>query len=319
MKKIITMVLLASLCITACACSMQTSNPGVLDESLQNSIVQGTETDSTTNEVLPIPKPEHVILLDGSITTDQYTLVADGEGCYVSFMEEYMATESELNACRSGEIHFDSIADMVDSLKNSRFEKDEQIIMQAAFPKTDKGIVVCDLNRLYDATTPEETVVQAISLSGQYYDFVIAQEEMFESGWIVYTSEKAMNQVKSRMYVWTDGATITRDENSSFDGVPCRIVEYHNTTESYRDIYIEVEQDGKKMDVVLRYLLKDERQAPERVSDTAPWQMLMFCEDDGAFYRVTIGNMLQTPTYNWISSFGLTPYIPDVANDVVAE
>ena len=199
---------------------------------------------------------------------------------------------------------------VVESFQNNVFESHERITIQAAFPKSEKGTKICDLNRLYDAIKPAETMVTKISLSGQYYDFVITQEGLFASGWIVYTSETGWQKARERTYAWTNGATITRDEESTFDGVPCRIVEYRNTTETYRDILIETEQDGKKVDMVLRYLLEDKRACPERVSDSAPWQLRIFSEDNGVFYEVVIGTMLDTPTYEWLSSFGLTPYVP---------
>lgn len=277
-------------------------------------IPAAAHTDPAPVETAPPLPPEHVTLLAGTHTTDQYTLTADDEGCYVTFFEEHAATKEDMSACRVGEIYFDSMADMVDSIQNNRFEEHERITMQAAFPKTDKGIKICDLNRLYDVVKPTETRVTRIALSGQYYDFVITQEGLFESGWVVYTSEEGWQRDRDRAYNWSEGATVTRDEESTFDGMPCRIVEYKFTTETYRDIYIEVEENGKKTDIVLRYLLRDTRVAPERVSDTAPWRLQIFGEENGAMYKVVIGNLLQTPTYEWFSSFGLTPYAPDAGD-----
>ena len=316
-KRMLCVVMVVLLMFAMASCSTQPDAPA--DSTAEQTDTVFDETTASAMENQPVPKPEHVTLLEGALSTDQYTLTADGEGCYVSFFEEYVATESELKACRTGEIHFDSLADMVESFQNDRFDDDERIIMQAAFPKSEKGIKVCDLNRLYDVTKPAETVVKQVSLSGQYYDFVIAQEGMFEFGWIVYTNEKAWNTNKDQSFVRFDSGTVTCDEKSTFDGVPCRIVEYYNTTETYRDIYIEVEENGKKTDIVLRYLLEDNRAYAERVSDTAPWQLLMFCEEDGLFYNVVIGYMLQTPTYEWLSSFGLTPYVPSASDNLATE
>ncbi len=314
MKKICMALFLICLCAIFCACSTKPSEPDGSDVSTAGSAFP----DTVANEAESVVKPEHVILLEGTHATEQYTITADEEGCFVTFLEEYVATKDELNACMSGEIHFDSLADMVASFQNNVFESSERITIQAAFPKSEKGTKICDLNRLYDAIKPAETMVTKISLSGQYYDFVITQEGLFASGWIVYTSETGWQKDRERTYAWTNGATITRDEESTFDGVPCRIVEYRNTTETYRDILIETEQDGKKVDMVLRYLLEDKRACPERVSDSAPWQLRIFGEDNGVFYEVVIGNMLDTPTYKWLSSFGLTPYVP-ASGDLATE
>ena len=318
MKRIITLCILAAIFISVCSCNEQwigtnhhdTLNPGaeVTDPESQQSM----DTEVTT-------QPEHVILVDESLMTDQYTIHASEDGCYLVFFDEYQASESDKNAAMTNSIHFESVEDMVDCFRKNSFESHQRIIMQATFPETDKGIQICNLNRLYNIAKPAETEVKQVSLSGQYYKFSIAEEGMFDFGWVAYTNEESLNAVRDQMYVWSEGATVTRREETTFDGVPCRIVEYYNSTETYRDVYIEVEKDGKKMDIVMRYLLQDHREYPEQVPDVAPWQVLMFCEDNGVFYRVTIGEMLKTPTYEWLSSFGLTPYVPASDGNMATE
>ena len=54
---------------------------------------------ASETETQPTPKPEHVTLVDGTISTDQYTLTADGAGCYVEFFEEYEAKNELLAKC----------------------------------------------------------------------------------------------------------------------------------------------------------------------------------------------------------------------------
>lgn len=45
----------------------------------------------------------------------------------------------------------------------------------------------------------------------------------------------------------------------------------------------------------------------------------MYCESDGSFYDVTIHEMTETPTYEWLSSFGLTPYVPRADGGLAVE
>ena len=310
MKKTLILVLIVVTVITTCSCNGQTAAPNVTD---------GTEmtdafADSTTAlsaETEPFSKPEHVTLVEGTVTTDQYVIEADENGCYMTFFEEYQASEEDKNAAMTNSIHFESMEDMVDSFRNNTFEDYERVTMQATFPKTEKGIEICNFNRLYNIAKPAETQVSQVSLSGQYYTFVISEEGMFNFGWVSYTSEEGITGIKSQVYGWSDGATITRQEKTTFDGVPCEIVEYYNRTETYRDIYMDIQENGVKKEILIRYLLKDGRDYPEKVSDIAPWQVVMFCEIDGVFYRVTIGEMLKTPSFEWLSSFGLAPYVPD--------
>jgi len=288
------------------------------DEFPQDTVTAETQfghMPDTNPEASQLGQPEHVTLIDGTLSTEQYTLTADTSGCYVNFFDEYTASEEDKLACMLMEIYFDSVSDLVNSFQTNRFEENERVVMQASFPQNEKGIQICDLNHLFDVTLPEDTIVSSIALHGGTYDFFLTCE-LFDYASVSYVDDWTVS--KDRMYDWSKGATITRDEESTFDGVPCRIVEYTNSAETYRDIFIETEQDGKKADMVLRYLLEDRRVNPERVSDTAPWTVKMYCEDDGVYYKVSIDELTETPTYEWLSSFGLTPYVP-VSGDLAAE
>lgn len=318
MKKAFVLLLIALLSITACSCNGQTTDPNRTDVTqMTDTVADSTTAPSVEND--PPAKPEHVTLVDGRVTTDQYVIEADEDGCYLTFFEEYQASEEDKNAAMTNSIHFDSLEDMVDCFRNNSFEPYQRITMQATFPQSEKGIQVCDFNRLYNITKPAETQVSQVSLSGQYYTFNIIEEGMFNFGWVSYTSEEGINGMKSQLYGWSVGETITRQEETTFDGVPCEIVEYYNSAETYRDIYMDIQENGVKKEILIRYLLKDNRDYPERISDIAPWQVVMFCEEDGIFYRVTIGEMLKTPSYEWLSSFGLTPYVPASDGNMATE
>ncbi len=313
-KRIVCMMMVLVLILTAISCSTQPDVPAE-STAAQTDAISG-ETTPVEIETQSIPKPEHVTLIDGTLSTDQYTLTADGVGCYIEFFEEYEASEEDKLACQIGEIYFDSMADLATGFRESKLDEYRSIVLQAAFTKTEKGYQICDLNHLYDAALPEGAYVSSVALHSTTYDFFV-RGELFKSGWISYVDDWTTS--KDRMYDWSKGATITRDEEPTFDGVPCRIVEYYNSAETYRDIFIETEQNGKTVYMVLRYLLEDQRPFPERVSDTAPWNVRMYCEDNGVFYEVSLKELTETPTYEWLAAFGLTPYVPAASGDPVTE
>ena len=292
--------------------------PAVTDGSNTSAQTDATPGEMTASETetQPTPKPEHVTLVDGTISTDQYTLTADGAGCYVEFFEEYEASREDKLACSVIEIYFDSMADLATGFRENKLDDYQRIILQASFPKTEKGFQICDLNHLYDAALPADAYVSSVALHGTTYDLFV-RGDLFKSGSVSYVKDWTTS--KDRMYDWSKGATVTRDEASTFDGVPCRIVEYYNSTQTYRDIFIETEKAGKTVYMVLRYLLEDQRPFPERVSDTAPWNVLMYCEDDGVLYKVSLKELTETPTYEWLASFGLTPYVPAGGGELATE
>ena len=289
----------------AVSCHTSPHTPVESTAELSNSVSDGTNAPEIQEQ--PIPESIHVTLVEGTLSTDQYTLVADESGCYIRFLDEYAASDEDKLACSVIEISFDSMADLVAGFQNNQLNEHQRIILQASFPMNEKGIEICDLNHLYDAVLPDGTCVSSVTLHGETYDCFV-KGELFKSGSVSYVEDWTTS--KDRMYDWSKGATVTREEDSTFDGVPCRIVEYYNSTQTYRDIFVETDHEGKKVDMVLRYLLEDKRPFPERVSDTAPWNVRMYCEDNGVFYDISLKELTETPSYEWLSSFGLTPYVP---------
>ena len=313
-KSVVMFFLCCVIVLTAISCSTQ---PDVPMESTAEQSNSGLD-ETTASEIVEQPNPEYVheTLVEGTLSTDQYTLVADESGCYISFLDEYAASDEDKLACSVMEISFDSMADLVNGFRNNQLNEHQRIVLQSAFPMNEKGIKICDLNRLYDAVLPDGTYVSSVMLHGETYDCFV-KGDLFKSGSLSYVDDWTTS--KDRMYDWSKGATVTREEKSTFDGVSCRIVEYYNSTQTYRDIFIETEKDGKKVDMVIRYLLEDKRPFPESVSDTAPWNVRMYCEDNGVFYDISLKEFTETPTYEWLSSFGLTPYVPPTEDVFPAE
>ena len=266
----------------------------------------GTETTDT-------PRP-----FDWNIDTDRYTIQNIDGVCYMTFKAGFVATDSDKQNCQSMEIYFDSVKDMVDAFTKDTLTSAQMIVVQSAFPSTDRGYALWSTEALFDACTPDGIAVHSMALHGEYYDFFLMGEGILR-GTVSYNTEKYIQWSKDLLYDWSEGATVTKQEISSLDGVPCEILEYKNSTETYRDIIIETEADGKKVDMVIRYLLEDERKHPERVSDTHPWSVLIYGEEHGNHYSITLDELTVTPTYEWLSSFGLTPYVPSAERDLPTE
>ncbi len=280
----------------------------LFDETEELTCVISEET--TAIEIETVPP------IDWNISTERYRMKEIDGKCYIVFMDEYMASDEDRKACQLIEIYFDSMEDMVQAFVNNNLTPDRELIVQARFPKTENGIALWRTDRLYNVTLPDGVEVSSMALHGETYDYFV-KGEMIKSGWVSCIEDWTLD--KARMYDWSKGATVTREEESTFDGVPCRIVEYYNSAETYRDIFIETEQNGKMVYMVLRYLLEDKRPFPERVSNTAPWTVKIFCEDNGVYYFVSLKELTETPTYEWLSSFGLTPYVPAASSNLTTE
>ena len=266
----------------------------------------GTETTDT-------PRP-----FDWNIDTDRYTIQNIDGVCYMTVKAGFVATDSDKQNCQSMEIYFDSVKDMVDAFTKDTLTSAQMIVVQSAFPSTDRGYALWSTEALFDACTPDGIAVHSMALHGEYYDFFLIGEGILR-GTVSYNNEEYIQWSKDLLYDWSEGATVIKREASVFDSVPCEILEYKNSTETYRDIIIETEADGKKVDMVIRYLLADERKRPERVSDTHPWTVLIYGEDHGNYYSITLDELTVTPTYEWLSFFGITPYVPTTDNGFPTE
>lgn len=302
-KSILSVLLCCATMMIAVSCSRTNDMPE------QSAGADNTTAKTTAAEV------ETAEPVNWNISTERYSIQEIDGKCYITFKDEYAASEEDRKACQLMEVYFDSMDDMVQAFLHNGLDPNQEICIQAVFPKTDNGISLWSADELYAATLPEGVEVSSFALQSGSYDFFLKGENL-KSGWISCLENWSAD--KNRMYDWSKGATITLDETSTFDGVPCRIVEYIKGTETYRDIFIETKRDGKTVYMVLRYLLEDQRMYPERVSDTAPWTVKMFCENNGVYYYVSLKELTETPTYKWLSSFGLTPYVP-ASGDLATE
>ena len=303
MKILRSFVAVFFVCFLICSCGTVNDDRCPLDSLSQN-------TDSTTDSYVEAGT-ESPICWD--IHTDAYSITESDGALYLNFTDGYLATREQINNCHLGELRFDSLEDMRQSFLHNEFESAEYVIMQSAFKKTDEGIRLCDMNALWDAQKPASTQVSSVSLLGEYYDHHLREDGMFSFGWIHYTSEQQRESLKERDYIQYNRSyrTVTRKETAEFDGVPCEIVESNSEYEYYRDIYLDIEEEGKTVFVVLRYLIDytndDGKLSP---SETAPARVLMYGEQNGASFVVSLYEFSQTPSFEWLSSFGLIPFTP---------
>lgn len=247
-----------------------------------------------------------------NLTTDRYTIEEIDGTCYITFKEEYAISEEQKQACHLIEVTFDSMDAMVNAFRSNTLTASQEVILQASFPTSEKGIALWTADGLYDALTPEDVRVRSLYLHGSTYGFGLDGGDMCARGFISYMTEEQWLSSKDRMYIWHDTARVLSREQSTYDGAPCETVIYKKSSAKYKAIYVETEENGKKVYIVMRYLLEvtDPAQTESATSDTVPTDTLIFCEDNGVFYEIDLYEMKQSPSYAWLSAFGLTPYTP---------
>lgn len=309
-------LILMSAMICSCKANGQTTSESSVEQETENAVnTQPVDSEMNTVEDMDLP-------FNWNIQTEAYSITEYDGVLYLNFTDAHRATEEQMQNCQIGEVSFSSLDDMRKSFMNNDFSSDEYIVMQSSFQKEEQGLRLCNLNALWDAQRPSDTRIVSVSLSGEYYDHHVTEENMFSFGWVRYVSAQRRDSLKERDYIQYNKSyrTVTRKEASVFDGVPCEIVESNSEYEYYRDIYIELAEEEKSVCIVLRYLIDytkdDGRLIP---SEIAPARVLMYGEQDGTAFVVSLYEFSQPPTYAWLTSFGLAPFVPSADSGLLAE
>ncbi len=281
-----------------------TDNTNETPDDTTTSATDTVDTSSPETETLPLP--------NGSFSTDAYTVSQVSGQYYLNFKDGYKASAEDIKGCEQANITFDSLADMKSKLQNGTLSTSEQIIMQAAFPKDENGILMCDLANLYEPVLPDGVSYSKVSWSGG-----AELSFAFNGGTFLWAKESTYRARLQSEFVNapnTTNYTITSDQEGTYDGHPCRWIELTRTNGlSFRIACIEITVDGHSVYAVLNFSAADDTgTAPE-----APFTGTIMTELNGQYIIITIANPATAPTVEWLSSFGITPYV-DNADHVTA-
>lgn len=326
MKKSVLFVLLLLLVLTSCTAvtppveTTASTGTNEIETGTESSVPVETTPETQTEisiqeemtEANTKPNEPTVTIPNSSFSTDAYTVSQVSGQYYLNFKDGYKASAEDIKGCEQANITFDSLADMKSKLQNGNLSTSEQIIMQAAFPKDENGILMCDLTKLYEPILPDGVSYSKVSWSGG-----TAISFAFSGGTFLWAEESTYNARLQREYVHapnTTNYTITSDQEGTYDGHPCRWIELTRTNGlSFRIACIEITVDGRAVYAVLNFSAADDTgTAPE-----APFTGTIMTELNGQYIIITIANPTTAPTVEWLSSFGITPYV-DNADHVTA-
>ena len=303
MKKFLLSALFLLLVLTACT-TADTPAPETSPETQTEipTLEETTDADTEPSETIP----------DGAFSTDAYTVSQVNGQYYLNFKDGYKASAEDIKGCEQANITFDSLADMKSKLQNGNLSGSDQIIMQAAFPKDENGILMCDLTKLYEPVLPDGVSYSRVSWSGGT-EISFA----FNGGTFLWGNESTYNARLQSEYVnapSTTNYTVTSDQEGTYDGHPCRWIELTRTNGlSFRVACIEITVDGRSVYAVLNFSADDDTDTASNV----PFTGTVMTEINGQYIIITIANPTTAPTVEWLSSFGITPYV-DNSDHVVS-
>ena len=252
-----------------------------------------TEDTEETTETLETENNEPY-----EIKVDDYTLLKNENGCYLTFddISKYKNNSSNGNVV-AGEIIFGSIKEFKDTVtKGLLTDWQKQVV--ASFSNNGVDIQTCDFNNLYEPMLPHGSNVIEVYWMGNTYSYYVKMSDG-SFGYVRYYTKEKYDQKYSYEYEeFFDRDTITvigveeRDETV--------ITHYKTSTgvSEYQEMYT-LTNGNKTIKVNRRYY----------TSDDIPNRVMLYCTDGILYYTVTLHSLKEDPTDEWLLQFGLKRYV----------
>ena len=232
------------------------------------------------------------------LSNDQYCIM-EKDGQY--YMELHKPVSSSPGNTLEGTaqapyiIQFSSLKELKNAITEGKFTEKQLAHMQENFPRNKSGnVLLCNVNKLYNAAVPEGVEVETIHWYGDRYRFVFDKD-----GWIDFSVREAYDKFALGYDIESGTAKIISvnmisDRNAKevvFEdllGAPRKMVTY-----SYKS-------EEKTITIAEQYNLDE--------SETVPFSINFWGTCDGAYFTGNMYGFTERPSYEWVTSFGLKPY-----------
>lgn len=272
------------------------------EETTANSETDSTEETTVNSETKDTEEttvtPETEDNEPYEIKVDDYTLLKNENGCYLTFddISKYQ-NNSTSGSMVVGDITFGSIKEFKDTVTKGLLE-DWQKQVVASFSNNGANIQTCDFNNLYEPTLPEKSNVVEVYWKGDTYSYlVMMSDESF--GYVRYHTKEKYDQKYSYEYEeFFDRDTITVIGVEESDGKEITYYKTSTGVSEYQEMYT-LTKGNKIIKVNRRYYS----------SDDIPNRVMLYCTDGILYYTVTLHSLKEDPTDEWLLQFGLKRYV----------
>lgn len=305
MKKLfLTMLLTATLLLTACATPHAPSSETdpALDAATENAISQ-------PEAAVRVPVEAEILCAN-----EKYTITDHQNGWRINFVDGN-DLESSVGGAQSGEIKFSSVEEMRSAFLNDTLTEQQIATIRQAFADDVTGIYLCDLNALYEPILPDGASPAYVSLTGTSYTFHVGATEQYASADIYVASSGKYLYLSNyaREPHSADYTSVIERSDTQFGDTPCETIEYvyPNSGATFRDHILSLSQDGVQTEIIISYRLVGPTPSfiEYRESETLPADVWIFQEVGELRFVYHISNLEIAPTVEWLSSFGVTPYV----------
>jgi len=243
---------------------------------------------------------------------DEYTITLVNDQCYINFADgNDLTPEDRYDNWPLGSFSFSSVQELKESFLSNQLTDEQKAIMRNAFAEDVYGIKLCNLTKLYVPTLPEDVSQKSVTVLGTNYYFKLDSDLITGYFQILTLPDYEFQNNRDFRDYDDKNADITRQENGTFDGAGCEIVEYtYSSGVSYRDIYLTLSNGDDVTEIEISYCVDNPNpQGTIAVSETMPWRVLIFGKNGDQHFNAYIEDFKAPPTVEWLTSFGITPYV----------
>lgn len=237
---------------------------------------------------------------------------------YLNFSDGNDAENTDTDVgMRSFALSFQSLAEMKDVFLNNKLSNAQIETMKVGFPKNSDGIMIANMNQLYEPVLPVDvTISPDIRLRGPSYSFDLCD-----------TSTESLNAmygffsiVPKSTYDSNYAAVLADLEKEHINTVTemnvadrnATVYEYSTRSGGFQLINYDITAGNKVLHISEHYTVDwyDESFLPDRpISCSIPSRIQIFGCETGQYFEVSIHNISERPSVEWLSSFGLTEYV----------
>jgi len=285
--KIVTAALAIFLSLTACA-------PVAPAKETDNSTAD-VQMQTTTQPTKPVTEGEK---LQDTITTEKYTLFWEGEKCYMQGHPGNSSNAFEGDALGKAYYPtFSSLSEMQQKLKTGDLAPEEIAELMRYAPKNTNIVEICNINKLYEAMYPENIEVEYIMFTGRAYSYELGNSI---TGSITYLCQEEYERLYDAQYIHPLGKSgITILSVEQVDDRNAEVLRYDNLSLGIECSHVRY---TNKTDHGTQYIL-------ELYAEDTLISIKVFGVSNGAYYRVSLHDLEERPSIEWLSSFGLREYV----------
>ena len=167
------------------------------------------------------------------------------------------------------------------------------------FTKTDSGAVkVCNTNKLYEALLPNDVSLLGVDwYGGSYVTYFSGNGDV--GGYITITSQEHVKQLAEQQTP-DEKLVVSRSVDSDRNA---EVVTFGGAINGAltRHITYTMTSQNSSLTVQEAYWLEE--------SESTPKEIRIWGHINGTYFEGYVGGFTERPSYEWVTSFGLKPYV----------